>query len=610
MTAPVPPGVLPGVPADVDQDSAALAELRRWLAAVDALAEAVASAHSLRTVLDLVADTGRRLLGFDFCAVLLPDPGRDALVITGWSGLSREYVDQVNADHPVRITADPQREQAPSSRAFQSGAPVAVADIAAEPQFQPWGGVAREQGYRAMVSVPLVAAGTVLGTLNGYDRAVRRPSPHDLERLTLLANHAALALTSARMVDQLQEMNEALTAQADLLTRSERIHQQLLSVAVEGGGVSGIADALAGLLRRGVLIDDVSGAVLASGGAGADALSAAVGALPRSVARTVSAWSATRIADGSRAYLVWPVPVGGEPAARLWLEDSGALEPIDQRAVEHAVIVLSVELVRLRTAVEVELRLSGDLLADVLGGAAVDGSDVRERARRLGHELDGPSAVMVAQVTADEPSRQAVVEQRSLAALAGVLGRERPRPLLGRFAGRVVALLPLPDGARVESARRVLAAAPGVRAVSAAWCVGGPGDLPRAHRVARGVLALAAGAGRTDTTVSGDDLGVVGLLVQLEDPAPLLAFADRTLGPLRRSDTDRGTQLVRTLTVHLAHRQQRAATAAALHLHPNTVTQRLQRIQVLTGLDLADPAAVLQAQTAVTVLQVAEQGAR
>ncbi len=54
-------------------DAEPLAELRRWLQAVEALTDAVNSTRSLATILDLVANKARELLGFDFCAVLLPD---------------------------------------------------------------------------------------------------------------------------------------------------------------------------------------------------------------------------------------------------------------------------------------------------------------------------------------------------------------------------------------------------------------------------------------------------------------------------------------------------------------------------------------------------------
>lgn len=572
-------------------DEAALTELRRWLTAVDRLTRAVNSGDRLRDVLDLVADSARELLGYDFCAVLLPDPTGGHLVITGWSGLSDEYVATVNADRPVRLALGGQG-QAPSGRAFSSGRIVAIADIAAEPQFVPWGGVARDQGYRAMVSVPLIADGSVLGTLNGYHSRVHDFGRDEVERLTLLASHAAIALTSARLVDRLRD-------QAELLGRSEQIHRQLLDVALGGGGVSGIGDALAGLIGRPVLIGDADGRVLGSSG--------------MQPALAVGAPLPDLLPAGARP---WAVHVAGDVAARIWVP-AADLSPLDRRAVEHASLVLSLELTRLRTAVEVELRLRGELLAEVLAGAAVDGPAVRDRAARLGHDLSVPGAVVVGQTDPLDPERRPATEQRVLAAVADLAGRFRPRPLVGTHRGRLVVLWPASATGPVqapadaadaaEAVRRAMRAVPGVATATVA-VAGPPSGYPEAHRIARGALEIALAGGRSDVTVTLDGLGVSGLLLQLDDPAPLLAFADRTLAQVRRHDARRGTRLMQTLRSYLDHRQNRAATAAALHLHPNTVTQRLQRIQALARLDLTDPEAVVQARTALTVLDAARAG--
>jgi DNA-binding PucR family transcriptional regulator len=80
------------------------------------------------------------------------------------------------------------------------------------------------------------------------------------------------------------------------------------------------------------------------------------------------------------------------------------------------------------------------------------------------------------------------------------------------------------------------------------------------------------------------------------------------LSEIRRHDQRRGTQLITTLRTYLDHRSNRSATAAALHLHPNTVSQRLQRIEALTSLDLADPTAVVQITAALILLDVAQGG--
>ncbi len=51
-------------------------------------------------------------------------------------------------------------------------------------------------------------------------------------------------------------------------------------------------------------------------------------------------------------------------------------------------------------------------------------------------------------------------------------------------------------------------------------------------------------------------------------------------------DRDRNARLVDTLERYLAARCSVAASARALYIHPNTVRQRLERIQQVTGLDL------------------------
>ncbi|MEU9393631.1 helix-turn-helix domain-containing protein [Streptomyces sp. NPDC048324] len=59
-----------------------------------------------------------------------------------------------------------------------------------------------------------------------------------------------------------------------------------------------------------------------------------------------------------------------------------------------------------------------------------------------------------------------------------------------------------------------------------------------------------------------------------------------------------------TLRAHLAHRLDRQATAQALMVHTNTISQRLRRIQTLTGMDLRDAAAAVEARSALMVLDV------
>lgn len=574
-------------------------ELRKWLAAISALTAAVNAGRGLRDVLDLIAATARELLGLDFCGVLVPDAAERNLVIAGWSGLTEEYVARVNSDRPVRLQADA-TGGAPSSRAFRSGRPCAVADISREPNFI-WGGVAREQGYRSMLSVPLVTASGVIGTLNSYRSAVHEFGPEEIDRLQLLAEHAALAITSARVLDDLRD-------QRDLVVRSEEIHERLLRVAVRAGGVEGIAGALHDLLGAPVLVQGARGEVLAgAGGPPAPDEGDLLG-----VGNGRRAPGAELVHEQGR-HVVVDVVLEGEVTARVWIPGrAGSLAPLDRRALEHASIVLSLELLRQRTALEVEQNLRGDLLADLLAGADPGSSSVRDRAGLLGHDLTRNHLILVAQVTAGGRPAPAGAIQRALAEAAWLAAGVRPRPLVAVHRDAIVALWPVeatgPAAGRpaADALRRAVTSAPGVDDATVAVSDPAQCDILNAYRTARGALAVAGHAGRSGTTITLDDLGVAGLLLQLGDPAPLRAYADRTLGALIRHDRDHGTALLRTLRTYLDSCLDRRVTARALTLHPNTVSQRLRRIEALTGLDLRSSQAVVDARAALIVLNVAE----
>ncbi|MER8162075.1 GAF domain-containing protein [Streptomyces sp. NPDC094472] len=601
------------------------AELRRWLEAVQALSTAVSSGRSLREVLDLVADTARSLLGFDFCGVLIPDGSGRNLVIEGWSGLSAEYVARVNSDRPVRLLGNG-LHHAPSSQAFRSGEPVAVRDIAREPQFTPWGGVAKEQGYRSMLSVPLVAGSEVVGTLNSYHSVAHDFTDHEIERLTLLANHAAIALTSARMVEELQQLTTSLRGQRDLLTKSERIHERLLSVALRAGGLDGIVMTLAELVSRPVLVEDARGTVLALTGPLAELPGADVrAALPLEEDMSEPHMLGTGLVREHGGHVAATVRLAGEVVARLWLP-RGAEEfsTLDERALEHASIVVSLELFRLRTGTEVEHRLRGELLADILSGAAAESRPLRERADRLGHDLSRPHAALVGQLEVATESRRPRAYQRALTLVSELAATYRPRPLVAMHQGAMVALWPLdgartgaaagaagraePMGAVASSIRRAMASVPGAEGATVAVSATERQTVRQAYRTARGALNVALRTGRSDIVVTPEDLGVAGLLLQLNDARQLVAFADRTLAAVREHDLRRGTHLLRTLRVYLDSDLSRTEAAQRLNVHPNTVSQRLRRIEVVADIDLSAPTTIVEVSAALLLLDVAEGG--
>lgn len=559
--------------------------MHRWLGGVGAIAAAVNATIPLPELLDLIARTACELTGYEAAAVLLADETRGSLVMSGWEGLSAEYVAGVNERHTIALGSGPLAD-GPSSRAFRTGIPVPISDIQADPSFEPWAAIASEHGYRAIVAVPLLVGAETVGTLNCYRRTVHSFRAEELALLSTLASQAATALQSTRLIT-------SLTEQRRLLEQAEEIHRELAAVALRSGGVQGVAEALVRLLGRPVLVTSVDGTVTAN----AEYRGVQLAAEPLPDVDLPPTGLAELPAGGR---VTAPVLLGGEVVARLWVPGSMAgLGELDRRATEHAALVCALEYLRRRTAVEVEWRLRGDLLSDLLAGAVP--SAVAARAVPLGHDLHRGHTVLVA---APDGTVDAAAGRSLLGVVQAVADRCEPRPLVTRAEDHVIALWPETErGLQPEAAANLICASArrAAAGLTATVVVGhrctGPEDVRSAVRTARGAIELAR-LHAADRTLTLPDLGVYGLLLQLNDPRELIRFTERTLAPLREYDERKNGLLVATMRTYLGQGMNVARTAAELYVHPNTVGLRLKRIEELLDVSLQQPETLLQLKIA------------
>lgn len=91
-------------------------------------------------------------------------------------------------------------------------------------------------------------------------------------------------------------------------------------------------------------------------------------------------------------------------------------------------------------------------------------------------------------------------------------------------------------------------------------------------------------------------LGFLGVL--LGGGHDVGAFVTTTLRPLLEYDTRRGTELVRTLRAYFDCGGSLTRAKDGLHVHVNTVVQRLERVEVLLGHDWNHPERALELQLA------------
>ena len=149
--------------------------------------------------------------------------------------------------------------------------------------------------------------------------------------------------------------------------------------------------------------------------------------------------------------------------------------------------------------------------------------------------------------------------------------------------------------------RRVLASAIGPAADDRHVGVGSPGrgveGLRRSAREALRALRIGALLRRGERVHRFADLEILDL-VHI-DSAASEDFVQRVLGPLLQARAPR--TYLETLRQLVAHGHRIKLTAAALSVHPHTLTYRLKQIRRRFGIDLDDPEVRLRVQLALHV---------
>ncbi|MEV5703757.1 PucR family transcriptional regulator ligand-binding domain-containing protein [Actinoallomurus sp. NPDC052274] len=164
---------------------------------------------------------------------------------------------------------------------------------------------------------------------------------------------------------------------------------------------------------------------------------------------------------------------------------------------------------------------------------------------------------------------------------------------VGLLEDEVVALVPAagPDHGLAGRVRRALSVlAPGLTGGGIAVGVGEPATvegLRGAVTEARHARRLAADGAGPVRVVGPDALATHALLLASVPDDARITFRDRLLGPLHAYDEAHHADLIRTLETFLQVSGSWTRCADRLHLHVNSVRYRIQRVEELTGRDLA-----------------------
>jgi DNA-binding PucR family transcriptional regulator/putative methionine-R-sulfoxide reductase with GAF domain len=570
------------VVSDVTDSSLAARELNFLVR----LAQAAASTQRPDELLELIIRETTSAIGTDVCSLyLLTPPGRE-LLLTATNGLNENMVGKVTMKVGEGITG----WVAESRRAS------VVPDVSREPHWK-WVPGLDEDRFHSMASVPVESGPRLVGVINVQSTERREFTSGDIDFLRAIAAQVAGILERS----ELQRRTEVQLAEIQL---SHDIHERFTKLSLDGAGIASILEVLGSLAGGRAALYSTDGYRVRGLGESSEGMPPRINvppALGQAGAREV------RINAGRpvRPLDVVPVRAGadllGLLAVAVAAEDSDAEGR--RRALEHGSTVLALEMSKERAAAEVERRLRGDLVEEVLAGGleADEAERVARQAERLGHRL--PQRAWVLALEPDDDKTEAALAARGQQdrldeALSGLIRSRLPGALTLVRSASAVFLVPdeiAADLASVEKlAAQILAAAapvmkPGTASVGIGNLANGVSELARSHVEARQAVRLTRRAGGRGRVASYRSLGAFRLLLEVQSPEALRRFVNELLGPLLQYAQSRDTPLLETLEALSTSRWIRRAASRHLGIHINSMTYRIERIQTLTGLQLDDP---------------------
>jgi GAF domain-containing protein/sugar diacid utilization regulator len=442
------------------------------------------------------------------------------------------------------------------------------------------------EGVKAIMGVPLRAEGKVIGALLVADRHVHNFSSDDVALMESIGTHAAVALENARhfteMADALARLDQAQRqnlAHVKALEELSSLDQRLMETLASANSLPNLMLLLAESMDSEVFVVSPMGETVAGLGANPDfGDPAALSAAEISATRTLP----VPFTVGGRPYTVMSAVAGDQHLASLIV--AGHINQDRLAVLERSALVLSAALLFERTFQDAQYRLQLELIDELLNPRSEDTEALKRRAGRFGLADNIPLVVRVVGVREDQRQRALAVLKRRAEDRTGITALheshlcviEPPTQHGGSPGG---------DGGQ-GNGQSIVAALKNQRmeaTVGSSQAVTGFSRLASAHAEAHAVLRALQALSRNGEAADRAALGTAGMLLGAMDSPFATQLLAAQIGPLLDYDSRRGTQLVLTAWTFLENDASATAAAAALHVHPNTLRQRLERIDTVLG---------------------------
>ena len=209
------------------------------------IAARISSALDLDAVLQRTVDEATRLIGADAAILDVLDPDTNILHWSFDCGLSETFTPEERADLWIELGVGATGRALAENRVMVAGDDL-VAEFPASPQSDLFFG---RTGFRSLIAAPIAGEGGRLGVLEVYAGRPDAFSEADGDLIQALASHAAIAITNARLIEELARSREEQAHAAEAERALREIAARMTAMRDQNEILKVINDEAARLLR-------------------------------------------------------------------------------------------------------------------------------------------------------------------------------------------------------------------------------------------------------------------------------------------------------------------------------------------------------------------------
>jgi len=169
------------------------------LEAISKVSRTITSSLYLEDILKLIVTVTAEIMNSKICSLSLLEEKTKTLVLKATQSMSESY----NKKPPLRVG------EGIAGRAALENRPQSVYDISKEPEYK-YKDIAKREGLRSLLCVPLSVKGRVIGVLNSYTSKPHNFTSDEIDILSTVANQAAIVIENAELMVKTRVIQEEL----------------------------------------------------------------------------------------------------------------------------------------------------------------------------------------------------------------------------------------------------------------------------------------------------------------------------------------------------------------------------------------------------------------